>query len=478
MSTTTTEKPGRLRWRYGGSRDGAWQTLQVDDTDKYKHAVQLLEAHRRRLTKIELFKLVMHDELSGDDSAVTPESNGKVMSSFVQPYVDSLHDCEESWKARIRSYLTDKLIFKIGDKPANRVTQDDIDVVLAWLKSCDCTGLGPGPICQAAKKDVRKPHVDGLGRRTVDRHFAVFKGFFTYLVNTKVIKSSPILTVKYKPKSLAKYNSGVSKEDAHFYMTTHQFQILRRNMAPQYRVLLDFLGETGARFSEATALRVSALKLNGTGTPTALIKWAWKRGDGREPYLGQTKGGSTRIISVRRELADRLAVLIEGKGPDDFVFTSPTGARLDYDNFRERYWDPAVVRAMRCDLHPPACRGQKIGLANLKGPRCADNGGINKAGKPCRSFVVPGWNFCKDHVGVLPTDVSSCNCTAERLMRAPRPHDLRHTHAAQLIKAGKPLKAIANRLGHATVQVLEAVYAGILPEVEDEMALVASLDAV
>lgn len=58
--------------------------------------------------------------------------------------------------------------------------------------------------------------------------------------------------------------------------------------------------------------------------------------------------------------------------------------------------------------------------------------------------------------------------------KAPRPHDLRHTHASLLIAAGVPLTAIQRRLGHTSIMITSDVYGSLLPRVDE--TLVAALD--
>lgn len=55
-------------------------------------------------------------------------------------------------------------------------------------------------------------------------------------------------------------------------------------------------------------------------------------------------------------------------------------------------------------------------------------------------------------------------------------HDLRHAHATALLQAGLPVKAVAQRLGHADVTTTLRVYAHAMPQ--DEEAAVAAIDAV
>lgn len=52
-------------------------------------------------------------------------------------------------------------------------------------------------------------------------------------------------------------------------------------------------------------------------------------------------------------------------------------------------------------------------------------------------------------------------------------HDLRHTHAAHLIAARRPLTSIQRRLGHSSIKVTSDIYGGLLPEVEDDTAAAA-----
>ncbi len=55
-------------------------------------------------------------------------------------------------------------------------------------------------------------------------------------------------------------------------------------------------------------------------------------------------------------------------------------------------------------------------------------------------------------------------------------HDLRHTHATTLLSKGHSLKAVSQRLGHASVELTLRVYAHVLPT--DDQTLADSLDKV
>lgn len=64
---------------------------------------------------------------------------------------------------------------------------------------------------------------------------------------------------------------------------------------------------------------------------------------------------------------------------------------------------------------------------------------------------------------------------AAGLSPAPRFHDLRHSHVALLIAAGVPIKAIQERLGHASIVMTMDRYGHLLESVDEELLL--ALDA-
>ena len=55
-------------------------------------------------------------------------------------------------------------------------------------------------------------------------------------------------------------------------------------------------------------------------------------------------------------------------------------------------------------------------------------------------------------------------------IRRIRLHDLRHTHASQLLKQGVHPKIVSERLGHATIGITLDVYSHLLPGLQEEAA--------
>ena len=49
-------------------------------------------------------------------------------------------------------------------------------------------------------------------------------------------------------------------------------------------------------------------------------------------------------------------------------------------------------------------------------------------------------------------------------------HDLRHTHASHLLRAGVSAKVVSERLGHSTVGMTLDVYSHVLPGMQEDAA--------
>lgn len=55
-------------------------------------------------------------------------------------------------------------------------------------------------------------------------------------------------------------------------------------------------------------------------------------------------------------------------------------------------------------------------------------------------------------------------------MRRIRLHDLRHTYASILLKAGVPVKVVSERLGHSSPAFTMTVYQHVLPGMQADAA--------
>jgi len=126
----------------------------------------------------------------------------------------------------------------------------------------------------------------------------------------------------------------------YIFLTHDQLHELASATGP-WRVLVLLLGYTGLRWGEATALRVRDIDLNRRRID---VRRAFSDVGGRI-VLGTPKSHQSRTVPIPRFLAREIAQALPGKGPDDLVFTVPSGSMLRLPNWRRAVFLSARNRA-------------------------------------------------------------------------------------------------------------------------------------
>lgn len=138
-------------------------------------------------------------------------------------------------------------------------------------------------------------------------------------------------------------------DDTYVFLTAAEAGALVAATADHYRPLVTFLLGTGLRWSEATALQVKHVDLaNGT----VRVDRAWKRVPGGFA-IGQPKSEkSRRTVNAAVDALYAVAGLIEGRRPNDLLFTTLQGHPVRHSNFYSRIWRPACEKAGLVDPRP------------------------------------------------------------------------------------------------------------------------------
>lgn len=200
---------------------------------------------------------------------------------------------------------------------------------------------------------------------------------------------------------------GRSKRKRIQALSVEEFKALLAFIPEHYLPLVQTLGRTGMRFSEATALTARRIELD--HEPARInVEEAWKRTDqyGRYERGGPKSLEGNRVVPIDPELAALLKPIVAERKGNQEVFLTGYGTVVHYNNFHSRVWRPAVVAAF------------------------AD--------------------------GVVPFE--------------PTIHDLRHAHASWLLAEGIPVLTVADRLGHDPAVLLK-VYAHLMDAARNEPAL-------
>lgn len=130
--------------------------------------------------------------------------------------------------------------------------------------------------------------------------------------------------------------------------------------AGPYRDLILLLAYTGLRWGEVTALHVSSVD---PIRRRLMIEMSVTEINGIMEWSDQPKDHQRRSVPYPAFLDTDITARIEGRTPDDLVFTSPTGGILRYGNARRDWFDPAVRAAALGSLTPHELRHTAASLA-------------------------------------------------------------------------------------------------------------------
>ncbi|MEE8736907.1 site-specific integrase [Bifidobacterium subtile] len=131
--------------------------------------------------------------------------------------------------------------------------------------------------------------------------------------------------------------------------------------------IITFMSYTGLRLGETFALKVGDINLD--KRRVTVDKTITKTEEGK-PSEGPTKTGEARKVPIPGFVIDLLRPLVEGRGLDEYLFTSRRGLPLNPHNWRNRIFSPAKEGAGLGDvegLRPHSLRHTYASLSILAG---------------------------------------------------------------------------------------------------------------
>lgn len=198
---------------------------------------------------------------------------------------------------------------------------------------------------------------------------------------------------------------GAEDEEEMVFLEREEWAWIYECLRDDAKDLGETIAETGFRWGEATALQPRDLRRR-NGRPAIRVQRAWKKDEDGKSILGPPKTRkSRRTVVITHKLDRMLRRRAKGLAPNDLIFTGPEGGKWDPGTFRRLRWIPAIELA-----------AEKYGL-----------------------------------------------------IKRPRIHDLRHSHASWLIAAKVPLPAIQGRLGHESITTTVDRYGHLLDALDDEV---------
>lgn len=416
MASISPTKTGfAVKWRLGGKRGGAPQTLTFTIPDGHRPtatrklaeaAKQLAESRAHNITRDEVRAAILGDTPSAAPAGIP------TFAEWVGTYLKMRRESAEAQDDTIDRYeqiLASKAMPFLGHRYLTDITPDVIKEWVAWVV-----------------RTKRKPNGAPLSAQTVRRAHAILHGCLGAAV-PRYLAANPAA----RPAGARKHIAGLPKQVPYTGMFLEPWEVkaIFSHLNPSVRDMAEVAASTGLRLGELLVLRPTDVVLSGDRRYIDVTRALKDNGS-----IGPPKSAkSRRQVEISGREVEILTRLMAGKHRDDLIFTSPRGHRWRESNLRRRHWLPAVAAAQRCAEHPPP--------PPEKPP--PPPGVTRKRPGPVRKYTID--------------EVSTCMCPG-RLRRSPRFHDLRHTHVSALIANKWTPKEIQLRVGHASFQITMDVY--------------------
>jgi integrase len=197
--------------------------------------------------------------------------------------------------------------------------------------------IGP-PMIQSWVNDATKT---GLSARSVVKYHALLHKIFSRAVTDRIIPTNPC-THTALPKVVRQRKRIV---------TVEQFDAILTNIPARYRTMVLLAIETGLRWGELIALRPVDIDLHaGVITVRRVIGEVARKNSptGERMFVkNYPKDDEQRFVSIEKGTCQLLREhMVEyGIRDTDLLFTSKAGTAISRNNFRSKFWAPAVVAA-------------------------------------------------------------------------------------------------------------------------------------
>lgn len=204
------------------------------------------------------------------------------------------------------------------------------------------TTLGNRPVSSIRTSDLDALYgtmLHKLSRSTVMRFRNTLSSLFGWAVREALISKNPVL------ESRVPRGKGQDKKQEIYPYSLAELREVTADLTAKHPTLGPValvLGLTGLRWGELVALRIRDVQL----VPRPAFRVSRSASDGQEVRT-VTKGGSTRTVPLADEVVAIVKPLMAGRGPDDLLFVSPRGERLNGPNWKRAVGWTALARGRR-----------------------------------------------------------------------------------------------------------------------------------
>jgi len=178
----------------------------------------------------------------------------------------------------------------------------------------------------------------GLGGRSIQRHIATVRSFFSYLVRENIVKTNPMVGLS-APKAERKLPSPLDVDQITQLLNDETDKpVLIRDLA-----MMEIMYSSGLRLAELVSLNIDDIDFK----------------EGVVPVTG--KGSKTRVLPVGKYAVERVKQWLAVrdtmcKSSQRALFVSQRGKRISERNVQERFRQWGIRHGMDSHIHPHRLR--------------------------------------------------------------------------------------------------------------------------
>lgn len=288
----------------------------------------------------------------GEYRTPTRETLAEYARRWIDAYQGSGSGFRERTREDYRRDLERYVIPFLGARMMTAIRRRDVKAFAAWLVDDEAQAERHAGENAQREKDGKRPlRTPGpLADGTVSRVMAVLSACFTSAVDDEVRRDNPASRIVLAKRDRLR-DPGEDDSDANAKaLTRAELRTFLSIVHSDWRVFFQLLAATGLRVSEALALDVAHLRLDGS-RPVVKVRRAVDR-HGRMDNPKSRHGRRevplppALVLALRAHLADRPAVPASAEARfGQLVFRSATGAPMNASNVRNRVLKPAAEEA-------------------------------------------------------------------------------------------------------------------------------------
>jgi integrase len=289
----------RVRWRYGGARDGKWQSVTAKTLDGAKELRRIVVRAGFAITRRELVNLVEGGRAGG---------SGESGAAWLRHFIDTRPGISDATRREYSSILTHQVEpSTLGALPLAAVTRDD---AATWIR-----------------ERKRSP-------KSVANYRALLSSAFAEAALSGRAASNPFAGMRIR-----RLDNSTAASD-HVFLTADQVRAIGKRMTRDADIV-NLLARTGLRWSELTALRVGDVDLD---APSLTVARAWVRSAGGSFVIGPPKTRKARrVIALDDTAAGIVKARVADRDADEWLVTAPNGR----DALKRATFAPGWVAAVK-----------------------------------------------------------------------------------------------------------------------------------